>query len=241
MDINRCMKVWHSFLLVWQNTNQMVMNCLFFLPGHAHDEGHASHNSTCSSGAQGPYPQIHYPAAHHYTRSTLFLIKTTRVLNAWLGVLDTSRAKQAAGKQKACLVFLLEYNVEWWSGISLMLLVNERAKESVTKETAQARTWLVTAVFMSVLWSKMSDLFPLAVFSCSVSATHWQDTLYKHSLNSRKIHHPITSSHLKHLPSVFAATYNPQCNIWGGTLVPQRNHFQWTTRNICTFFQVIKT
>lgn len=87
------------------NTNQMVVNCLFLLSGHAHDEGHASHNSTCRSAAQGSYPQIHYPAAHHYTRTKLFLIKTTRVLSAWLCVLDTSRAKQAAGKQKTCLVF----------------------------------------------------------------------------------------------------------------------------------------
>lgn len=38
---------------------------LLFLPGRAHDEGHTSHNSTCSSGAQAPYPQIPYPAAHH--------------------------------------------------------------------------------------------------------------------------------------------------------------------------------
>lgn len=80
-----------QFSAGWQNTNQMVVNCLFFLPGHAHDEGHASYNSTCSSGTQAPYPQIHYPAAYHYTRSTLLLIKTASVLSVWLGVLDTPR------------------------------------------------------------------------------------------------------------------------------------------------------
>lgn len=63
----------------------------------------------------------------------------------------------------------------------------------------------------------MSDLFPLTVFSCFVSVTHWQDALYKHSLKSLKLQDPITSSHLKHLPRVFAVTYNPKYNIWSGT------------------------
>lgn len=121
-----------------------------------------------------------------------------------------------------------------------MLLVNERAKESVTKETTETQTWLMMAVFMSVLWDKISDLFPLTVCRCSVSVTHWQNTLYVHSLKSLKLQHPITSSLLKHLPSVFAATDNPQYSIWGGTLVSQRSSFQRKTRNVCMFFQVIK-